>query len=196
MNHRQLDAIREVANIGAGHAATALSGMTDLRVMISVPRVEWVARARAPGPSTGEPDRVVISVPVMGGDGEGRERAALILARGTALRMISLLLRRRATPSGANLGDLERSTLEELGNIVCASYVGVLGDFLRKRVMIGPPELTFGEQPELYAGLGDGLVIETDFTFQETHFEGVFLLHHSELAFATLLDALGVSELE
>ncbi|MGH9260627.1 MAG: chemotaxis protein CheC, partial [Acidimicrobiales bacterium] len=35
----QIDALREVANIGAGHAATALSQMTNHRVMISVPRI-------------------------------------------------------------------------------------------------------------------------------------------------------------
>ena len=35
----QLDALREVANIGAGHAATALSQMTDSTIMISVPEV-------------------------------------------------------------------------------------------------------------------------------------------------------------
>ena len=37
----QLDAIREVVNIGAGHAATNLSTLTGLRVMISVPRIQW-----------------------------------------------------------------------------------------------------------------------------------------------------------
>ena len=35
----QLDALREVANIGAGHAATALSQMTNRTIMISVPEV-------------------------------------------------------------------------------------------------------------------------------------------------------------
>ena len=36
----QLDALREVASIGAGHAATALSQMTASRIMISVPRLQ------------------------------------------------------------------------------------------------------------------------------------------------------------
>ena len=35
----QLDALREVANIGAGHAATALSQMTNHTIMIAVPEV-------------------------------------------------------------------------------------------------------------------------------------------------------------
>ena len=41
----QLDALREVANIGAGHAATALSQMTNRTIMISVPEVN-ILRAR------------------------------------------------------------------------------------------------------------------------------------------------------
>ena len=40
---RQLDALREVANIGAGHAATALSQMTEQRIMISVPQLSVAA---------------------------------------------------------------------------------------------------------------------------------------------------------
>src|SRR4051812_49781472 len=38
----RLDALREVANIGAGHAATALSTLTATRIMISVPMVNVV----------------------------------------------------------------------------------------------------------------------------------------------------------
>ena len=36
----QLDALREVSNMGAGHAATALSQMTNTRIMINVPRLQ------------------------------------------------------------------------------------------------------------------------------------------------------------
>jgi chemotaxis protein CheC len=39
MKALQLDALREVANIGAGHAATALSQMTGHTIMISVPKL-------------------------------------------------------------------------------------------------------------------------------------------------------------
>ena len=35
----ELDAVREISNIGAGHAATALSKMVDAKVMISVPQI-------------------------------------------------------------------------------------------------------------------------------------------------------------
>ena len=42
LSSARLDALREVANIGAGHAATALSTLTGTRIMISVPMMRFV----------------------------------------------------------------------------------------------------------------------------------------------------------
>jgi chemotaxis protein CheC len=190
---RQLDAIREVVNIGAGHAATALSVMTNLRVMISIPRIEWADGA---GPLAaglaGPGGAVVISVPILGGGMGQGERASLILGRETASRMVGLLLRSESTAT--ELGELERSTLLELGNILCAAYVGVLGNFLGRAVMIGAPELEEVPTGGLHARTGNGLLIETDFSFSSSTFEGVFVLSHAELSLASLLSALGLGD--
>jgi chemotaxis protein CheC len=188
---QQLDAIREVVNIGAGHAATNLSALTGLRVMISVPRIQWVSGrpdSAASLPGTGP--LVVVAVPIIGATEAGGERASLILARETALRMVGLMLRRDAA---ATIGALEQSALSEMGNIVCAAYVGVLGTFLGKRVMIGTPSLAEGERETLSHDVA-GLMIETDFTFLDTTFEGVFVLSHTDVSFSTLLKALGFTD--
>ena len=190
---KQIDAIREVVNIGAGHAATALSTMTNVTVMISVPRILWSDRPDGV-PSLPDDERLVmVSVPVSAPSTGSGERASLIIGRRTAMRMVGLLLRRPANPDG-EFGLLERSTLQELGNIVCASYVGVLGSFLGESVMIGTPEFREGPRDEIAADMANGLVIETDFTLQDSTFEGVFVLSHSEVSFASLLEALGLSD--
>ena len=191
---KHIDAIREVVNIGAGHAATALSTMTNVTVMISVPRILWTDRPADAEPALPQDDRLVlISIPVEAkSSGEG-ERASLIIGRRTAMRMVGLLLRRQVDPDG-ELGMLERSTLQELGNIVCASYVGVLGSFLGESVMIGTPEFREGPHAEIAADMANGLVIETDFTLQDSTFEGVFVLTHSEVSFNSLISALGLSD--
>ena len=49
----QLDALREVANIGAGHAATALSQMTGDTIMISVPTINIARLEDVPPQITG-----------------------------------------------------------------------------------------------------------------------------------------------
>src|SRR3979409_49687 len=67
MSTARLDALREVANIGAGHAATALSTLTGTRIMISVPMVNVVP----PGDFVPElaPDVEVVAVQMgMSGD--------------------------------------------------------------------------------------------------------------------------------
>ena len=61
LKESQLDAIREVANIGAGHAATALSGMTNKTIMITVPRV-YVRPLEEACDLVGAPDAVIAAV--------------------------------------------------------------------------------------------------------------------------------------
>lgn len=190
---RQLDAIREVVNIGAGHAATNLSQLTGLTVMISVPRIQWVSTEAAQASLPGNGELVVITVPIVGVTEEGGERAALILAKETALRMVALMMRRDPSRH-TEIGELERSALNEMGNIVCAAYVGVLGTFLNKGVMIGTPILSTGDRETVGRDAVDGLMIETDFTFLDTTFEGVFVLSHTDVSFSSLLRALGFTD--
>ncbi|PYO75720.1 MAG: hypothetical protein DMD67_10695 [Gemmatimonadetes bacterium] len=57
----QIDALREVANIGAGHAATALSQLTNRRIMISVPQIN-IARLEEVPDLLGNPQDVVAAV--------------------------------------------------------------------------------------------------------------------------------------
>ena len=57
----QLDALREVANIGAGHAATALSQMTGQTIMISVPEINIAPLEDVP-PQLSDPEEPVAAV--------------------------------------------------------------------------------------------------------------------------------------
>ncbi|MDQ3950188.1 MAG: chemotaxis protein CheC, partial [Gemmatimonadota bacterium] len=57
----QLDALREVANIGAGHAATALSQMVGSRIMITVPRINIMALEDVPS-QLEEPEQPIAAV--------------------------------------------------------------------------------------------------------------------------------------
>jgi len=77
----QIDALREVANIGAGHAATALSQMTNRRIMISVPEIN-IARLEEVPELLGSAQEVVCAVLMhMLGDLTGRANQAVMLTR-------------------------------------------------------------------------------------------------------------------
>ena len=90
----QLDALREVANIGAGHAATALSQMTGSTIMISVPTINISSLEDVPTRLT-EPEEPIAAVLMhMLGDLTGR--TLLVFPRPTAMRLAELMLRRPA----------------------------------------------------------------------------------------------------
>lgn len=59
--------------------------------------------------------------------------------------------------------------------------------------MIGTPDLVERTRAEVSQRAAGGLMIETDFSFLDSSFEGVFMLSHTETSFTSLLDALGLS---
>jgi len=90
----QLDALREVANIGAGHAATALSQMTNRTIMIAVPEVN-VRPLEEVTDLIGRPDEVVAAVLMhMMGDLTGR--TLVMFDEASARALCDILFRRSA----------------------------------------------------------------------------------------------------
>lgn len=134
----QLDALREVSNMGAGHAATALSQMTNTRIMINVPRLQVTPLEDVPE-IMGNADEVVAAVLMhMLGDLTGR--TLLIFPRNAAMRLAEILLHR---PSGSAqvFGELEQSAIKEAGNILSAAYMNALSDFMGLMLLPSVPSL-------------------------------------------------------
>ena len=116
----QLDALREVANIGAGHAATALSQMTNRTIMISVPEVN-VRPLEEVTDLLGSPDAVIAAVLMqMMGDLTGR---ALVLFPEDSARSLCDILLSRAPGTSSTFGPMEQSGLKEVGNILVSAYI-------------------------------------------------------------------------
>jgi chemotaxis protein CheC len=133
----QLDALREVANIGAGHAATALSQMTGSRIMISVPRLKVVPLERL-SLEIGDPEAPVAAV-LMGMLGDLTGRSLLVFPHATALQLAGALTKRPAPTDG--LGPLGESALREMGNILSGAYLNALSEFLGMMLLNSPPDL-------------------------------------------------------
>ncbi len=134
----QLDALREVANIGAGHAATALAQMTGARITVNVPKLQIVALEDTAELIAG-PDEVVAAVLMhMVGDLSGR--TLLVFPERSARQVVEILLKR---PVGdvRNFGELERSALREVGNILAAAYLNALSEFLGLMLLPSIPSL-------------------------------------------------------
>ena len=138
LNDVERDALREVANIGAGHAATALSQMTDRTIMINVPEVN-VRRVEEVADLLGPPDTVVAAV-LMHVMGDLTGRTAVILPV-TAARTLCDLLMRRPPGSTDAFGPMEDSSLKETGNILTSAYLTALSDFMGMMLVPSVPSL-------------------------------------------------------
>src|SRR5947207_6499213 len=135
----QLDALREVANIGGGHAATALSQLIGRTVMVSVPTVVVCRLADVP-PLLPRADEPVAAVLIqMLGDLTGH--ALLVFPSHTASRIAELLLHRATAPDASDFDAMERSAIQEAGNILSAAYLSALSDFMGMLLLPSPPSL-------------------------------------------------------
>ena len=193
----QLDALREVANIGAGHAATALSTMTRRTIMISVPEVNIVA-VEAVAELLGQPDDVIAGVLMhMMGDLTGR--TLLIFPERSALALSDILLRR---PPGttAEFGEMEQSGLKEVGNILTSAYLNALSDFMGMMLVPSVPALVIDLAAAVltttYLNFGTErdfvFCVETSFRFgdQADILRGHFLLLPDLASLRAIFDAI------
>lgn len=135
----QLDALREVANMGAGHAATALSQLTNQRISVDVPQIEIVRLEEVPN-LTGHATDVVACV-AMHVLGDLAGRTVQVLPEQTAVRLAGILLGRSDLSFPDDFGELEQSALKEASNIVGGAYLNALSDFLGMMVLTSVPSL-------------------------------------------------------
>jgi chemotaxis protein CheC len=126
----QLDALRELANIGSGTASTALSSMLGRSVDISVPQAFVLPMADAVG-AIGDPEAEATGV-VLGVVGDMPAAVLLLFGPGDARLMCSLL----GVDADSEIGE---SALKEIGNIVGTSYVNALAEMTGMALEPTPP---------------------------------------------------------
>ena len=196
----QLDALREVANIGAGHAATALSQMTGGTIMISVPTIN-IARLEEVPPQVSGPEEPVAAVLMhMLGDLTGR--TLLVFPKPTAIRLSEMMLR-RPQGSSTDLGELEQSAIKEAGNILSGAYMNALSDFMGLMLLPSPPSLAVDMSDAVlttaYLQFGTDrdyvFCVESEFHLQDIgeRLRGFFLLLPDYASLQAILKAVRVA---
>ena len=192
----QRDALREVANIGAGHAATALSQLTGRTIMISVPEVN-ISRLEEVPEVLGKSDDTVAAILMhMMGDLTGR---TLLLFSESGARTLCDILLRRPLGTTTTFDTMERSGLKEVGNILSSAYLNALSDFMGMMLVPSVPSLVidlFGAViTSTYMNFGYArdyvFCVETRFIFDDrTDLSGHFLLLPDLASLRAIFDAI------
>ena len=139
-NTLQLDAIREVGNIGTGNAATALSGLLSRMIHMDVPKTELVSIYEL-GEHYGDPHQIVGAVFVRSTGGFG---CSLIFIQNEedADVMVELLLKQQFgthIPIDEIPDEMKDSALSEVGNIVLSSFLNAINILLGTQHQISVP---------------------------------------------------------
>ena len=188
----QLDALGELANIGSGTAATALSGMIGQPVDVSVPNAMALPLAEAVE-AAGPPELSVTAVmlPVIG-DMDGI--VLMLFVDAHAASLCSIL----GVEAGTEMGF---SALSEIGNIVGASYLGALGQTTGLNIEPGPPQAAQDMLGAIVstvlaasAETADiALLLDSNLIIEETGAQVSFILVPSTKSVDLLFTRLGIS---
>jgi len=197
LSSRQLDALREVANIGAGHAATALSQMTGQTIMISVPRLVVSAVDEIPNHVAENEEPVAAVLLRMMGDLTGL--TLLVFPSGSALRLAEMMSHK---PEGSftAIGAYEESAIKEAGNILSSAYLNALAEFMGMILLPSPPQLEVDMSDAILTstylessrGTDAVFVIESEFFLKERNvpLRGFFFLLPDAASLKQILKAV------
>jgi chemotaxis protein CheC len=188
----QLDALRELANVGSGTASTALSAMLGRSIDISVPNalaLPFADAVDAAGPSEQEVTAIVLGIT---GDLSG---TVLLLIPPADADAICRIL-------GVEPGDeVAESALGEIGNVVGTSYINALAAMTGMAIEPTPPATAtdmLGAIVESvlagHAHAGDiALVLDSDLLVEGDDCSITFLLVPDQGGVDDMLARLGLS---
>jgi chemotaxis protein CheC len=195
LNELQKDALKEVGNIGAGHAATALSQLLNAKINLSEPRID-VIKFRDLASRVGHEDRIVAALH-MYIRGEAPGQMVVLFDRDQAVDFVATFLKRI-------IGDIQifdsisDSTLKEIGNIIAGSYLSAINNLTGQNVLPSVPTLSYGTVQAAFRTLmsilpdQDVFLIESSFLDKEKYVAGQFILIPETGSLAPLLSVFGV----
>ncbi|WP_155618140.1 chemotaxis protein CheC [Paenibacillus campinasensis] len=192
-----MDVLKEVGNIGAGHAATALSHLLNKPIDMAVPMVQLLPFERI-AECVGGAEQLVLAV-FLRVEGEAPGNLFFIMSPEAGKNLLQRLAGIEVEEGGM-FSEMEQSALCEIGNILAGSYLSSLADFTNLVMTPTVPGLAmdmagailsygliqFGEMGD------DALLINTTFLEGHNEVEGQFFLIPDPDSFTKIFEALGV----
>lgn len=191
-----LDVLKEVGNIGAGHAATALSSLLNKPIDMNVPSVK-ILEFNEVADFVGGAEQVVVTV-LLQVEGDIPATIFFILS----IEAAKFLLKNLAEMDvhEGDFTEIEISALKEIGNILTGSYLSSLADFTKLNLHPSVPQLAIDMAGALLmygltplADYSDyAFVIDTSFIQMDKTIAGHFFLIPQPDSIDRLFESLGV----
>lgn len=195
-SQQYFDVLKEIGNIGAGNATTALAQMLQCKVDMKVPQVRLL-EFKEVGETIGGEEQIMVGVYLLvEGDITG---SMMFLLEEKAAHCLVAKLMQMPSNEDRPFSEMELSALKEIGNIIVASYLNSLSVLTNMRIIPSIPDLSIDmagailSVPAIEFGeLGDRiLLIQTQFT-DEVNLDGYFILIPDLESYDKILSAIGM----
>ncbi|MDA8241643.1 MAG: chemotaxis protein CheC [Nitrospiraceae bacterium] len=190
----QLDALRELINIGIGRAAKVLSEMVNARILLQVPFIKLLTPENLRR-EMGHLGEGLLAAVRLGFKGPFSGTAALVFPPDSASKLVAIL-----TGEGMGTPDLDSvrvGTLSEVGNIVINGVMGSIANVLKLQINYTLPTYTEDNIENLVTPIDtvpDATVVlaHTRFTVEQRHIEGDIILIFELGSFSVLMNAINM----
>lgn len=196
VNSMYMDVLKEIGNIGAGNATTAIAKMVGARIDMSVPSVKLLEVSEL-GTAVGKEDDTIIGIFLeVQNDIEGSMMFLLDIESGHYL--VNTLMCRDMSYNEP-FDEMDLSALKEVGNIIAASYLTALSTLTKMSIVPSVPYIAVDmaaailSVPAIQFGMmGDkALMIQTAIN-ADVAINGYFILMPEPESYDKILTSLGI----
>jgi chemotaxis protein CheC len=198
IDNMQYDVLREIGNIGAGNATTALSQMINSKVDMKVPKVELL-EFKELSDIVGGAENIVVGI-LFTLEGQIDGMMMFMMDKPAARHLVNLLLGGSDEDGDEMFTEMELSALNEIGNIIAGAYLSSLSMLTNITIVSSVPYMAIDmagailSVPAIEFGkIGDkALLIETEFKDQIRAVNGYFILIPTLESYGAILSSLGL----
>ncbi len=196
MSQEYFDILKELGNIGAGNATTALAQMLQCKVDMSVPKV-GLLEFKEVGTAMGGEEQIMAGI-YLGVEGDITGSIMFLLEKNSARFLVSKLMGMEM--EGEEFSEMEFSALKEVGNIITGAYLNSLSSLTNLKIFPTIPDVAVDMAGAImsvpaiqFGAVGDRmLLIQTQF-FDEVAIDGYFILIPDLESYSKILSALGMA---
>ena len=196
MSEEYFDVLKELGNIGAGNATTALAQLLNCKVDMQVPQVRLLD-FKDLGAAIGGEERLVAGI-YLGVEGDITGHIMFFLEKGSARHLVSKLMGMEL--EGEEFNEMEISALKEIGNIITGAYLNSLATITNMMIYPSVPDICIDMAGAIlsvpaieFGAVGDKiLLIQTRF-LDDTDLEGYFILVPDLESYGKILHSLGMA---
>lgn len=196
LNAKYYDVLKEIGNIGAGNATTAIANMLGMKMDMSVPKVELLPVEKIGG-AIGSEDQVVVGI-MLGVETDIQGSMMFLMDLPSAHHLVNKLMMR--DPSyDKDFDEMDLSALKEIGNIISGAYLSALSGLTNLTITPTVPSISIDmaaailSVPAIEFGMvGDNaLLINTEIGTSES-IKGYFILMPEGDSYKKIISSLGL----